>query len=549
MGGVETAHYMINIPLQGDIVPRSPQTRLRLYSGVPWDNSYQHVRLYNNQNDLLSHLEQWKVIPSTQLNNLAPIRVGDYEIRVPFTEMSALNINYVAFLNAGLTNEWVFCFVTDVKWRSENTTILSLELDVFQNNIYNVNVKPCFVEYHHIPKSEDVIGGNLFPVNIETGEPIVHDYTFYGLTDWHICAYATEGTTGADFEGKICNNVYRAASLWHVAISEKDAEEQANALISTYNDAGKIDAIIALFMAPELCVNVVADPGRSEDEKIIPMPTNFDGYVPKNNKLFSYPWCYLMVDNNEGGSSIYRFELSQGSRHQLEFVIQGALATLPQVICFPRFYKNNSLNYDEALIINGFPQCGYSSDTFRAWVAQNKSTIALTAFNSASDVAIGGFKQIAGIAGTATAPMGGLAGAMMVGQGASQMSQGIDTAKSLIAEIMDKKRLPATSRGKALSENINAAINLTSYSFYTMTCNREFAEVADSFFTTYGYPINRVVMPNLHSRSNWNYVKTMDCGFTGKVDLAQLKELRKIFDTGVTLWHTDDVGNYGLDNN
>lgn len=256
-----------------------------------------------------------------------------------------------------------------------------------------------------------------------------------------------------------------------------------------------------------------------------------------------------MVDNNEGGSNIYRFELSQGAKHQLEFVIQGALATLPQVICFPRFYKKNSLNYDEALIINGFPQCGYSSDTFRAWVAQNKSTIALTAFNSASDVTVGAFKQIAGIAGSATGPVGGLAGAMMIGQGGSQMSQGIDTAKSLIAEVTDKKRLPATSRGKALSENINAAINLTSYSFYTMTCNREFAEVADSFFTTYGYPINRVVMPNLHSRSNWNYVKTMDCGFTGKVDLAQLKELRRIFDTGVTLWHTDDVGNYGLDNN
>ena len=35
----------------------------------------------------------------------------------------------------------------------------------------------------------------------------------------------------------------------------------------------------------------------------------------------------------------------------------------------------------------------------------------------------------------------------------------------------------------------------------------------------------------------------------GKQNLIKNKELRKIFDTGVTLWHTDDVGNYGLDNN
>ena len=38
-------------------------------------------------------------------------------------------------------------------------------------------------------------------------------------------------------------------------------------------------------------------------------------------------------------------------------------------------------------------------------------------------------------------------------------------------------------------------------------------------------------------------------GFTGNIDLDQLKKLRNIFDNVVTLWHTDDIGNYSLSNN
>lgn len=99
---------MINLPNQGNVNSVPPQTELRLYSGVPWDNSYNHVRLYNSTLDLLSHLEQWRIYPSVQLDELTPIRVGSYELKVPFNEMEGMNINYLAFRNLPYSTEWTF---------------------------------------------------------------------------------------------------------------------------------------------------------------------------------------------------------------------------------------------------------------------------------------------------------------------------------------------------------------------------------------------------------------------------------------------------------
>ena len=120
---------------------------------------------------------------------------------------------------------------------------------------------------------------------------------------------------------------------------------------------------------------------------------------------------------------------------------------------------------------------------------------------------------------------------------------------ALLGEVADKSRLPNTLHSKAVTNDLFVGIEKMGIRFYAISCKREFAEIADSFFEMYGYPIKKIEIPNLHSRSTWNYVKTSDCNFTGCIDLNQLKELRAIFDRGVTLWHTNDIGNYSLENN
>ena len=72
---------MINLPSQGSVVGRNPTTEIRFYSGVPWDNRYTHVRLYDSYNQLLQSLSKWDVTSRLSLNKeYAPVRVGELEV-------------------------------------------------------------------------------------------------------------------------------------------------------------------------------------------------------------------------------------------------------------------------------------------------------------------------------------------------------------------------------------------------------------------------------------------------------------------------------------
>lgn len=538
---------MINLPVQGGVAPRNPETKLRLYSGVPWSDEYEHVRLYSSKAELLDHLESYrKNIPGVDLSHLAPIRVGNYDIRVPFTEMKALNLNYLAFQNAGISNEWVFCFIDSIEWLSEKTTRINFSLDVFQNNFYDTNIKPCFVEYHHIPRREDGIGVNLVPVNLEAGETIVSQHKKLNLTPTDCCIFVTRGTVEQSwFDGRVENGVYCWGSIGHYDVTTDDGLEKINGLLKKYNDQGAQDAVIGLFMSPKLCIGALG--GKEIKPKTTSMQISgnaFEGYKPKNKKLYSYPWLYCLADNNQGNTHIYRYEYSYNQDKSIEFDSYGTIATLPQVLTAPKNYKTReNLPHglmNEALINSSFPMCSFSSDTYRAWLAQNKSSIALSQVQTAVNSTIGLGTSIAGLAG------GSLQGGI---NGSSKTTSAFWDALGMLANQTDRSRNAGVTHGKALSENVMTGIKECGVDFYEMSCKRQFAEMADSFFEQFGYPINKITMPNLRSRSRWNYVKTSHCGFTGNIDLDQLKKLRNIFDNGVTLWHTDDIGNYSLSNN
>nr|DAP04396.1 MAG TPA: Major tail protein [Caudoviricetes sp.] len=538
---------MINLPVQGGVAPRNPETKLRLYSGVPWSDEYEHVRLYSSKAELLDHLESYrKNIPGVDLSHLAPIRVGNYDIRVPFTEMKALNLNYLAFQNAGISNEWVFCFIDSIEWLSEKTTRINFSLDVFQNNFYDTNIKPCFVEYHHIPRREDGIGVNLVPVNLEAGETIVSQHKKLNLTPTDCCIFVTRGTVEQSwFDGRVENGVYCWGSIGHYDVTTDDGLEKINGLLKEYNDQGAQDAVIGLFMSPKLCIGALGGKEIKPETTSMQISGNaFEGYKPKNKKLYSYPWLYCLADNNQGNTHIYRYEYSYNQDKSIEFDSYGTIATLPQVLTAPKNYKTReNLKHglmQEALINSSFPMCSFSSDTYRAWLAQNKSSIALSQVQTAVNSTIGLGTSIAGLAG------GSLQGGI---NGSSKTTSAFWDALGMLANQTDRSRNAGVTHGKALSENVMTGIKECGVDFYEMSCKRQFAEMADSFFEQFGYPINKITMPNLRSRSRWNYVKTSHCGFTGNIDLDQLKKLRNIFDNGVTLWHTDDIGNYSLSNN
>ena len=80
------------------------------------------------------------------------------------------------------------------------------------------------------------------------------------------------------------------------------------------------------------------------------------------------------------------------------------------------------------------------------------------------------------------------------------------------------------------------------------TIRPEYRTQLTNYFKMFGYKVNKLEIPNLKSRENYNYIKTIDANIVGNIPSNDLSAIKGIFDKGVTIWHTDQVGNYNLSN-
>lgn len=351
----------------------------------------------------------------------------------------------------------------------------------------------------------------------------------------------TETLDGKNVQGQSVGGVYQGAALTILQDDEGVTKESlANGLLSNYNDKGKIDAIVDVFMVPEMCRQ------GATSTVTINANTAFGGYVPRNKKLYTYPFCYCLVDNNIGATGKFKFEFSYNKDNTVKFYLQGKLCPLPAVSLATTDYEISGVSYLHAMSYSGFPQCSWNSDVYRAWAAQNKNTLALeTANNAIAPIKAGVLGAVAGglSGGAPGALVGGIAGVL------GGAATGFTNQAQLMANAMDKDIEPAQIHGKVSSINLNSAIENMKFNFYVMSATAQVARTIDDFFDVYGYAINRVQYPDFNTRQSWNFIKTSGCSFSGDIPPDMLNGFRAIFDRGVTIWHNDDVGNYALPNN
>ena len=534
----------INLPSQGGVIPRSPDTEIILCRGIRWGNSYEHVRLFNNESELLDHVKsKCPTLGSAPYNikQNTPISGGSMKVRIPAMESKLMDLNYLAFNNKGFIDRWFYAFITDINWLSDNSCIISFELDVFQNCAYRASYNSCFIEREHVKKANDGYGANLVPENLESGEMICNHSHVRGFGKMSIGMLVTETLSGTQVEGGLVGGVYQGAKL---TILDGDTTEEmvglANGLISNYNDKGKINAIVDVFMVPELCRQ------QATVTNSLSGALSFEGYIPKNNKLYTFPYCYALVDNNCGSTGVFKYEYDIHKDNNVRFSFRGELSPRPCVMMRPEDYEFEGVSYLRCISYTGLPQCSWNSDVYRAWAAQNQNTIALQSFNNAiAPIKAGAMGAMAG------ALTGGLVGASVGGIGGiiGGAVSGFSNQANVMAQAKDIEIEPTQIHGKASNLNLNASLGISQFNMYAMSCSKQMAMKIDDFFTAYGYKVNSLKPPELWSRPYWNFLKTSGCTFTGGMPTDMLTSFRKIFDKGVTLWHTDDLGNYGLNNN
>lgn len=500
----------------------APNTNVRILKNVPLDNTYRNTIFFLDRGSQVAYFSGKTKYNLTQLSYQAP---WGKPLRVEVNAENLYDCNYIMFQNTSFGTKWFYAFITNVEYINNETSEITIEIDVMQTWHFDYTVNQCFVEREMA--ATDDIGGNLVPENLELGEYVYEDLGLTSLFSlYQIVVAATFDKNFDDAQGGIYGGVF--SGLQYNVFADWGS---AATFLEEATTQNKSDGIVSIFMLPiSFCYDyqkTMPEVFNIDRDKHL---NDIDGYVPKNKKLFTFPYNMLYVTNNEGSAVNYPFEYFSTSN--CTFNISGAMCCTPECMLVPLYYKGVAKNYNEKLIVGNFPQCAYTIDTFKAWVAQNQTQLSMSLVGGIAQTAAGGATLYA------TGGMGGV----------NQTVGGIQQIGNLLATIADKSTLPPQARGGGGSI-INMANQIKGFQFYYAHIRAEFARIIDSYFTAYGYATHRVKIPNRSIRPHWNYVKTINSSLTGSVPADDMTRLRAIYDNGVTFWRNgDEIGNYSLDN-
>lgn len=485
----------------------------------------------------------------------------DNIIRYPAHIDTIRHFNYCMYRNDNYSNKWFYAFIESMEYQNDGTTWIKIKTDVYQTWQFDLVFKRCFVEREHV--NDDTVGKHTLDEGLSIGEPIVNyagDYrpdsiTVDGIEEHsRYVAQVTElpelqeGSYGSTIFTRIYNNIPQGCYFLVF-----DGVSQLDKVVSYYDKSGKRDAIVAMFIAPaRLCKNEYVTYGTYKlkevgNTKIGIMNSSFsedtladfsivhvstlDGYTPKNNKLYCYPYSYFSISNNAGTNVIYKYE-DFDNPMGLTFKVTGVLSQGCSVKMSPKKYKrvnDSKYNFDYGVNIAKYPVISWNSDYYLNWQAQN-------GVNQAVQAGANIMRDVGNIAGGIIS--------LSNNQGGHGIAQTVGGAADIVSDVANTMQeqhvaqlTPDQARGNINCADLAYSSGKICFSLLEMSCRYEYAVMIDNYFSMFGYKVNELKVPNLTGRSNWNFVKTKQCNVIGNIPQEDLNEIKSIFDSGITIWH------------
>lgn len=324
------------------------------------------------------------------------------------------------------------------------------------------------------------------------------------------------------------------------------------------------------------------------------------------SKLLMYPYSYNLLTDLQGDEFIIKNEYNQGKSIAVD--IRCALGVSNNVAYTIQGYLNSNGIGNELYLRNGIinkntNRLAIVDDYAAAYAQGNMNTIEQNinatkqqtslnnriAQNTANtNTAVTDTRNRANMLNAGIGAVGGtIEGAILGGplalagavQGLSNAAQTTvsNMANSRVTELENQNMLNNTAlRGelanqqavagamakvqdaKATADNVtlqggdtyfnygyeNLGVKLISYQI-----TQEYIDLLQDYFGKYGYKVHKVKIPNIHTRQNWNYIQTVGANIVGNIPQMFIDALEQLFNQGITIWHTTDVGNYNLPNN
>jgi hypothetical protein len=501
---------------------------------APLENDYKHTYYWEDLNEQASFFKGMKRF---EANDLTYVK-HEEKIRWHQKYEEICDCNYVMYRNAP-SQKWFYAFITKMVYVDEGRTDIYIERDVFQTWITQINVQYSFIEREHV--DDDTIGAHTVPEQLETGDYVISDVVQdQSLLTTGIVVACTVNT-GAEVNGKYenaaggyYNGVYSGVKYYYCD------SEGANKLLKDLADKGQADAVTGVFHAPSLHFETTAageylQIKQKNDPEILSWDTvlraySFGNYEPENKKLFTYPYCYMLMDNGCGGSAIYKFEQFRKLSPENRPVFRTYVGLTPgcSIFCTPMDYNNtntgdgNTPNFAEKLTMGKFPVCSWNTDVYTNWLTQNSINIGTQVLSSAF--------QVVGGAGMMLTGAGALAGA-------GSMASGFLGIANTVGEVYAHSLQPPQAEGNLNSGDITFSAKQLTFTAYRMQIREEYARIIDQYFHAYGYKVNRIGVPlKKHRRQFW-FTKTIDANIECPAPMDDVRKIKAAYDRGITFWH------------
>lgn len=553
-----------------------PSTTVRVCQSIPLDNTYTDTILFTSKSAQESYFasKTKKTYSGLTYQRLAS-NSSTWAIFLEDVADYFYDCNYLCFQNGGFGNKWLYAFISDILYINENCTALTFEIDVMQTWLFDFEIKKSFIERMHV--SDDTISRNV----VEEGLNFMQRYEYYKIEpsglfggtssdlskDYSsVVLIATSEDCDQDDEvrgGEMIQNTYQGLKYIAFPIYQNPSAclEALNEWLKKMNESGKAGAINSISMVPATGLSMVPEDGWKHKAEVIDGVireksykinyTNLDDdYVPKNNKLFCWPYHFFTITTMDGQSYDFKYEDIIESdpipgNAEMKFSFKFAFGPNPTYFMFPQYYMKHENNIDYGVKLTGFPQCNWNFGVWENYYAQQDTNIALSmlasALGSANQAASGVMNSSGGSKGSLAASAG-----MSIAQaGMGALQAGLSTFGGLSVV----KSQPDQSKGANNVGGVNYNIETMDFWIIHKRLHWGYVVKIDDYFTKFGYRVNSTGVPNLHTRKYWNYLKLDQPSVTGNMPVGDMRMIKQILSNGITFWHTTDVGNYDLNNN
>lgn len=501
--------------------------------------------------------------------------------------------------------------IRGVEYVNENVTRVHFSVDLLATYMFDYARTSQRVLREHV--NDDSVGANIQPEPVGTGELTVDwqtrtsssqdgmgqsSYNF-DLREPCIFIFAGDQSDGNKVYAGVLDGTVEGACCWAAPLAIQENGEYFTGGFTDWlwsmNRNNKAESIVAMTNFPLALANIpqsglyevtplFGDSGEHFTTKRISfhvhdIPTTVDGYTPRNNKLLTYPYCFMRATNYKGQYRDYRYEFFGPAAEYSApaFQIKGSPDPAGDIWAIPINYNGAAAENPEfAITMGGIPQVSWPFNSYENWLAGNAGSLAMNMLSAATMFipGIGAIRtagvasKLAGAVSSATrsavtragsrslfdpavtaagasvasdltgyAGMTRLAGQAMLGSGAAQLA---NTA----ATLYDQSNVPDAVRGQATSA-ATAGVGAYGFSFLGMCVREDFAKSIDDFFTVYGYACNENKVPNETGRKNYNFVQTENAAFransnalnTMGVPASAMAAINAMYDEGIWFWH------------